>query len=260
MTDIEPVINALQESGPVAASTVAGLWAAKRVAGPALDVLGKRLGDFTAVRLENLARIFEKAEDVRPDARGYPHPRVANRVLNDASLYDDDVMQTYTAGLIAGSRNDDGSDDRPVYYLGLMDSLTASQLSLFHVLYAAAAPLGPPTGNRAHDPAGLRVAVHLSEVKKAISRISPAGASLAKRSRYLTETTTALHVAGLIRDDGSDKTDGRHPLQTYWITRVGMLLYDWAHGFNDEDLWEFYDRDRTAIDLPDLEFKSARVV
>lgn len=260
MSDIEQVVNAFQQNGPTAAVAVAGLWAGKRVMGPALDAIGVKFGTYTTSQLDNLAKIFTKAEGTNVDASGSPHPRVVNRVLNDASLYDDDVMQTYTAGLIAGSRNDDGSDDRPIYYLGLIDSLTAGQLTLFHCLYSAAVRVGPPEGRRAIDPSALHVAVHIEQIGAAMTTLGPAGARLSADDPLLASPITALHTAGLMRDDGTDKLDGTHPLVTYWISRAGMLLFDWAYGFEDEDLHAFYERDRSNIDLPTLNLDTARLV
>lgn len=258
MSDIELVVTALQEHGTGAAATVAGLWAARRIAGPSLDAIGTRFANLTTYQLENLAKIFSKAEAADPEAVGYPHPRVAHRVLNDASLYDDNVMQTYTAGLVAGSRNDDGSDDRPIYYLGLMDSLTAGQLALFHSLYDGALKAGPPVTHGVAS--GAHVAIHLDQVKTAMAALGEGGAKLSEASRFLTPPLSALHYAGLIIDDGTDKVDGAHTLVTYWTTRAGMLLFDWAHGHDDEDLASFYERDRSRMDLPSLRLDTARLV
>lgn len=200
--------------------------------------MNERIAGLTRRRLDNLAAILTKAERLSAAGDAFPNGRVTARVLNDATLYDDDVMQTYVAGLLAGSRNDDGSDDRPVFYLSLIDGLTAEQLGLFHVLYCGL--LCAAGGDySAKDPAGVRVRIDVDEVDDAMDAFGPSA---------VTDDTVvfALEHVGLITGL-SIKTydDGIHRIE-FFGTRIGALLFDWAHAVTDSSPLEFFQRERPA--------------
>lgn len=249
MGDLNEVIESVGEHGTGVVTAAGALIVAKRLLGPSLDMAGRRLSEMAEKRLDNLVRTFAKAE-VRDGADNwYPHPRTVARVLNDASLYDDDVMQTYVAGLISGSRNDDGSDDRPVYYLSLIDGLTATQLKTFHALYAAVAHLKVPADKMPW------IYVSQEELVSNITRLN--GGS--EPSGNLGAVLYALDAQGLVTNASSTQVDdGSYPLG-FMPTQLGALLYDWAFGFSDEDVRCFADRDRPDIGLPSLRFESASV-
>lgn len=240
-------LEAATGHGVTAASIAVGYGVTKKVFGPTLDAIGVHLADVTRTRLENLDKISEKAERLGRSEDAYPHIRVTQRVLNDATLYDDDVQQTYVAGLLAGSRNDDGSDDRPVFYLSVIDALTASQLSFLHVLYCAAAQALRDHGI---EEGGYyaRVRVEVDDFNSQMMRLNP------DDQRSDPSALFALAHAGLI--DSLEMWDDEPALIVFRPTRVGVLLFDWAYGFDDEDIRLFASRDRPDIGLPELVFTS----
>jgi hypothetical protein len=63
--------------------------------------------------------------------------RILYRSTGEATLFDDEVMRSYTAGFIASSRSKEGSDDRGVAYLALLESLPAFHVRLHHAIYAS---------------------------------------------------------------------------------------------------------------------------
>lgn len=245
VSDIEFVANTFGSHGGLAAGAVAGLYAAKRVFGPSLDAVGEHLRKTTERRLENLGRIATKAVALGGESDIYPHIRVTQRVLNDATLYDDDLQQTYVAGLLAGSRNEDGSDDRPVFYLSVIDALTAAQLSIFHGLYCAAEQA---LRERGVEEGGYfaRVRVDVPDLNAQLGRLSP------DDRREDRSALFALEHAGLI-ENIETWTDGPG-IVVFRPTRVGALLFDWAYGFDDEEFRNFTRRERPDIGLPVLEF------
>lgn len=251
MSDIEYVVNTLQQHGGVAATTVAGLYAAKRLFGPTFDMLGTRLKDVTDKRIENLGKISARADQLSPNSDGYPHIRVTQRVLNEATLYDDNVQHTYVAGLLAGSRNDDGSDDRPVFYLSVIDSLTASQLRLFHALYAAVAQSHRGTWSN-NGPIARSLVLDVAELNANLMRLEEGDENENDEGGDGWANLFALEHIGLIAmmgmNEGPNGTGELH----FAGTRIGALLFDWAYGFNDNDIRQFGMRNRPEIGLPEM--------
>lgn len=246
MSELDGVLESVGEHGPGVAIAAGALIGAQKVLGPSLDMAGRRLAELAEKRLDNLSRTFAKVPVEEQPAHWYPHPRTVARVLNDASLYDDDVMQTYVAGLLSGSRNDDGSDDRPVYYLSVIDGLTALQLKTFHALYAAATSVGA-----AVTPLHW-VQVGQEELIANVTLLN--GGSVPNGS--LLAVVVALEAHGLIANASTHQIeDGSRPL-TFVPTHLGALLYDWAHGISDEDITLFAERDRPYNGLPALSFEA----
>lgn len=244
----ESVVNAAQEHGFSAALTIGGLFAAKRVLGPALDVVGTRLAGITEKGFENLGSIFERV----PEAAGpwYPHPRTALKVLNDAAMYDDDVMQTYVAGMITGSRNSDGSDDRPVYYLSVLDRMTAMQTRFFHAAYTAVAQQNIDAQSVPF------VAMDASEMEAHVAALTT------EQPSYMAHGTSALlgiQSLGLV-SELSVRESVKYPRHLSFLpTPLGMLLFDWVHGFGDDDYYAFPSRERPDLGMPPFEYSTASI-
>jgi len=250
MSDIEHVLNTFESSGPGMAAALAGAYVAKRVFGPSLDSVGARLKEISDARLANFSRITAKADALRPDVDIYPHVRVTKRVLNDATFYDDNVQQTYVAGMLAGSRNDDGSDDRPVFYLSLIDGLTAAHLTIFHGLYCAAEEALQEHGMDGGMNFSL-VAVDADDLNEQLAVLNPEDRNDAPSALF------ALAHVGLI-DQVQTWVEPPAGL-AFRPTRIGAILFDWAYGFDDEDFVKFLDRgQRPDIGLPTLHFRSLR--
>lgn len=247
MSDIERIVSSAETHGAGAGAAVVGAYIAKKLFGPSFEVVGARLAEVTEKRLENLGKIGEKFE--RWSSRGdeYPHVRVVQRVLNHATLYDDDLQQTYVAGILAGSRNSDGSNDRPVFYLSVIDGLTASQLRAFHVLYAAVArEYRGITSNR--GPTMQSISVSIGDYLSNLSSLSPLTGSL---EHEVTVDILALEHLGLIRDASIDYNSESDGEISFWATRIGAMLFDWAHGIDDDDR-NFGLRERPDIGLPQI--------
>lgn len=240
MSEIEPVVNAAQQGITAAAAIGAGAWVTKKTLGPTFDAVGEYLAGLAKPRLENLGAIFRKADALISESDAYPNVRFTTKVLLDASLYDDDLMQTYVAGMIAGSRNADGSDDRPIFYLSLMDGMTAGQVALFHMLYSALANAGVADDA---DPALTRVSVLVRDIEHAAE-------GLLGSDDVDGNAVLELDHLGLIADiEIANQPDDLWRV-SFRGTRVGALLFDWAHGIRDSGARQFFGQRRPSIGLP----------
>lgn len=113
------------------------------VASPTLKNVGKAFGDWTDWRLRNVLGLGEKIQarreqDPRPaDEQDKIHPKVLHEVIENGSWSDDDLAQEYLAGLLIAARTPDGKDENSAYLAGIVARLTADQIRLHHLIYAA---------------------------------------------------------------------------------------------------------------------------
>lgn len=111
----------------------------QKILGPTADYLGSGLKDFTQKRVENIGRIFHKAENKLGDKKEIPGtvpPKVLKTILNDASYNDDDIAVEYFGGVLASSRTEHGRDDRGARMAKLVDELSTYQLRTHYLIYA----------------------------------------------------------------------------------------------------------------------------
>lgn len=102
---------------------------------PAAQEFGFFLSDKIRVwRLENIIKIIEKSSkkfefDGDKIQLKQIHPKLINRIFEDASLESDETIQNYWASLIASSASDYPIDDNIIYF-EILKQLTKTELSL----------------------------------------------------------------------------------------------------------------------------------
>jgi hypothetical protein len=123
-----------------AALATYGLKLLNDVVGPSVKSVGTVFGDFVDYRMRNWVKIGEHAKKLQKASSSDGEsvsPRVVNKILEDATWYDEPVMQAYSGGLLTSARSESGGDDQSVYYLDLLQRMPATAVRLHHVLYAA---------------------------------------------------------------------------------------------------------------------------
>lgn len=86
-----------------------------KLLGPTADYLGGELQAYTQRRMENVGRIFSRAESKLGDKLERPGqvpPKVLKTIINDGSYADDELAVEYFGGVLASSRTEIGRDDR----------------------------------------------------------------------------------------------------------------------------------------------------
>lgn len=228
-----------------------------RVLGPSADVLGEALAGWTERRMDNVRNIALRADRKAHGRRGAVNPRVANRILDDGSYVDDEVMAEYYAGILASSKTPDGHDDMGQPWVALVAALSSAQIRLHYVLYRAWArelfdsPLSLNFGE-GRSQAFLRAEV--SDVLVAIGSLS------SDVNGVLTHAVTGLVRAGLIADNyrwGAPKNHASRWLAELEVvpTPAGMDLYGWAvgHGMTSPDAFKaLAPLDQVAEGMPEL--------
>jgi hypothetical protein len=113
-----------------------------KLLGPTADYIGDGVKGWAKHRVENVQRIFNVAEykvdEAALDEPGTVPSRVLKGILDEGSFREDDVGVEYFAGVLAGSRSEDGYDDRGAMYNDVIDGMSSFQLRAHYVLYRAA--------------------------------------------------------------------------------------------------------------------------
>lgn len=107
----------------------------KAVCLPASEEFGLMFQDKVRTwRLTNIIKVLEKAEgklifhDDKLQLRA--NPKVALSIIDNASLIDDEELQTWWAGLFASSCTEDGKDDQNLIFVNLLKDLTSFEVKL----------------------------------------------------------------------------------------------------------------------------------
>jgi len=114
---------------------------ALKLLGPTADYIGDELQSWAERRVENVKRIFDKAErrlGDQLDEPGSVPPRVLREILDGGSYWDDELGAEYFGGILASSRSQLSRDDRGASLAALVGRLSNYQLRCHYVLYSGA--------------------------------------------------------------------------------------------------------------------------
>jgi hypothetical protein len=221
---------------------------AYKVLEPSANVIGDHLASFTQRRIENLRNINESLEHKfgvdELTTPGEIAPRVIRGLLEEGSYMEDDVGAEYFAGVVAGSRSEDGSDDSGVALIEVMNSLSSVQLRTHYSLYSATQRAIADRNDidlRQGERGWARVAVPTEQLLRAVFGDDPA-----KWTDDIGPIMRGLKRADLIEPnwaagppDGLRKMERmvawRQPSVVFTATNFGIELYCAAHGFTSID-------------------------
>jgi hypothetical protein len=231
----------------------------EKVLGPTAEYLGTGLRDFAQHRVDNVKRIFQRANaflgDRPPDGQAVP-PRVLRDVLNDGSYRDDELTASYYGGILASSRSGIARDDRGAAFTALVGRLTTYQLRAHYILYRTVNALYSNT-NRNLQESGGRVACRtflpLQDYITAMQRQPEE-----RLDAFLAHVFFGLSREALIENDFSfgppEHIKSRFPAAEsdgllFMPSALGIELFLWATGNSSLDLNAIC---RQEIELPEL--------
>jgi hypothetical protein len=249
----------------------------QRVLGPTADYLGEGLRGFTEHRVENLRRIFAKADRKLGDAgreEGQVPPRVLGMVIEDGSYCDDEFAAEYIGGVLASSRSGVSRDDRGAAMVGLIGGLSSYLIRAHYVLYESARRLLAGNAQLQSDFGTMDVRINQGMVHmpwRVLSQAMELGPGEGHISEHL--------LNGLLRHElieprryafGTAQSLQQHLSVQPWpgvdrITEGGLLyvpspfgleLFGWAHGMRDYGPRLYFNPDlehsiEPIIDIPD---------
>lgn len=115
-----------------------------KILGPTAAYLGGELEEFTRKRINNIGRIFKKAEsklgDKLDEPGGVP-PKVLKTIINEGSYSEDEIAVEYFGGVLASSRSEISRDDRGARIAKALDNLSSYQLRCHYLIYSSIAKL-----------------------------------------------------------------------------------------------------------------------
>jgi len=238
---MDPLTGAIVGAAGSAAKETATSGLLRRLVGPLADEVG--LSWAAGYRQHNAEKIAQKAARKAGlegmASPGAIHARVAHRVLEDGSYVNDDVMQEYLAGLLAGSRTERGNDDRAAYYVDLIATLPAAQVRLHHAIYSALATAGQGDHYGREDFLETHALIvplsAAAEVAEVPADVDPQDA--------VAEALLGLYREGLISTVGvaPSKTLGLGGAEPGVValatpTQMGCMLALWGHAVRDADV------------------------
>jgi hypothetical protein len=200
-----------------------------RVLGPSADSLGAALGQYTEFRLNNVARIAEKA-DKKKQNRGSVPPRLAHKIIEEGSYCDDEVMAEYLSGVLAGGSTDVPGDDRAVSTTTTLTGMSSVQIRCHYLLYREWNKhfIGKTDLNLTDIATlrGYRLKVDLEPFIKALG--------LPWDNTLLLHVMAGLAERGLINAEYRWGPNGASPYATALFASPsfsGLDLWGWAHGY-----------------------------
>lgn len=114
--------------------------AVSKIIGPTSELLGNAIKDFTLARVENVRKIanvaIKKAKNIN-DETLFVHPSIVKDIIDEGSLRDDEIIVEYLGGILAASRTGSSRDDRGLKYTAIIKSMSAYEIRLHFILYAA---------------------------------------------------------------------------------------------------------------------------
>lgn len=109
-----------------------------KLLGPSADYIGletKNLIDKCNINLDDIFKLAINKLGENIEKRHQVNPRVLKGIINEGAFCDDMMVKEYYAGILASSRSERGIDDRGVYYLSIVKSLSAYQIKLHNFIY-----------------------------------------------------------------------------------------------------------------------------
>ena len=140
----EPIITV----GLGAVAAYLGKDGISRILGPTADYLGGELKEFTKRRIENVGKIFSRAEKKlgdKLDCPGQVPPKVLKTIINEGSYSDDDItieyFIEYFGGVLASSRTEISRDDRGSRLVKMIDNMSTYQIRSHYLIYSTISEL-----------------------------------------------------------------------------------------------------------------------
>ena len=218
----------------------------EKILGPTADYLGNGLKGWTECRVNNVAKIFEKAQKKlgeKINEEGSVHPKVLKEILSEGSFYDDELMVEYFGGVLASSRSGISRDDRGASFIALIGRLTTYQIRSHYIFYSILKKL--------FDGRTDVTVMSAKQIHKLTVFISHHSYNLAMEfgegenpSLISSSVMSGLARENLIQNDfeviGGEKTaycggDGI----VFIPTDLGVELFLWVNGKNDIPVTEF---------------------
>lgn len=107
---------------------------ANKLLGKTGELIASDLAEVYSVGRNKILDVFAK-KVTNPKDPWQTNLRVTKDVFLNGSFSDESVCAEYFGGILASSRSSDGKDDRGVYYVDIIKSLSSHQLFFHYIIY-----------------------------------------------------------------------------------------------------------------------------
>jgi hypothetical protein len=233
-------------SASVASTALASL--AHKVLGPTAEYLGTELKEAVQKGVENTRRVFEDASR-RLDQKGNPDgavpPRVLRSVLDQAYFCEDELVAGYLGGVLASSKSGTSRDDRAVFYLSLIESLSVYQIRTHYILYSSILRVDDQDYRHVHRYL-IRGGVTLAFLEAEYVAAMEFGSG-EREAEIVPHCFTGLETKGLIEGGITFNPDAQKPdghlgpdlHRFFYPTQLGIQLFLWGIGEGHLTVAEF---------------------
>lgn len=224
----------------------------QKILGPTADYLGNGLRDFTQKRIENVGRIFQKAESKlgnKESTEGSVPPKVLKAIVNDGSYNDDEVALEYLGGVLASSKTEFGRDDRGARMARIVDDMSTYQLRTHYLIYSSMKQLFKGQGYEFNmdDRPKMEIYIEYPYFAQAME-FTP--------DEMQKASTLLRHILFGLQNDGLIGSDFQYGPKEHMVKRASGAQYDgfvcqpsalgaelflWAFGEGDKDLGYIFD-------------------
>lgn len=229
----------------------------EKILGPTADYLGAGIRDFAQHRVDNVKKIFEKANlllgDKPTEGQAVP-PQVLRDILNDGSYRDDDLTATYYGGILASSRTGVSRNDRGASFTALIGRLTNYQLRSHFILYCTINKLYYNTNINLQDYSSRKLCTTYITALDYITAMMPEPNE--NFSEIIPHVFFGLHREALIDEEfyygeidyiKSKYPDAVEPGILFRPSSIGVELFLWATGNSNLKINSFCEQ---IINLP----------
>ena len=218
-----------------------------KLLGPTADYLGEEIRGLVEKCNVNLDNVFRNATSKLGDRLMEPgrvSPRVLKSIVNEGRFCDDPIMVEYLGGILATAREGADRDDRGVFYLGIVESLSAYQIRTHFLVYSAIVRHGPPLQqdlSHWYKQDTIAVAFLEEDYAKAMECSDDEdGPSIAYHA-FLGLEQKALTEGGTFVKEPSQVSSLEAPYRYVWPTRHGFGLFLWALGYGNRPVNSYFD-------------------
>lgn len=229
----------------------------ENILGPTADYIGEGLQNWTQQRVENVGRIFRKAQSKlgeRVDKSGSVPPKVLKGILDEGAFSDDELAAEYFGGVLASSRTEVGRDDRGVTFTALLSRLSTYQIRTHFFFYTVLKEIYSGADCNIGDPSGRKqlktfipfesyiTAMEFSEGEDVGNILNHVLFGLDRES--LIENTFSFGNVDHIKKQFEEAD---RPGILFSPSALGVELYFWAHGRGDLALNTLLDSSLTLL-------------
>lgn len=210
-----------------------------KLLGPSADYIGGEIKHLVERCNVNLDRVFQLALrklGPRADEPGSVSPRVLKHVMDEGRFCDDPLTAEYLGGVLASSKSEVSRDDRGLFYLDMIESLSSYQLRTHYLLYAAIVRAGKPLPQDLSywfDDDTIAVAIPETEYRKEMGYSDQENHDHISYHAFLGLEMKGLLEGGTRVVTPDSNSDFNVPFRFFWPTRYGFELFLWGLGRGD---------------------------